>query len=59
MNNTQFAAWQDHMGVAKGEEWEPMATVKDPDSLRDFLSRVPFFAQGPPLSRGETGRARH
>jgi pyruvate dehydrogenase E1 component len=47
MNKTQFAEWQTHMGVAQGEEWEPMATVDDPRAMRDFLSRVPFFAKGP------------
>jgi pyruvate dehydrogenase E1 component len=46
MNNTQFAAWQQHMGVASGEEWEPLATVENPAALRDFLSQVPFFAKG-------------
>ena len=46
MNKTQFAEWQTHMGVPQGEEWEPLATVKDPKGLRDFLSQVPFFAQG-------------
>ena len=46
MNNTQFAQWQTHMGVAQGEEWEPLATVADPKALNDFLSRVPFFAHG-------------
>jgi pyruvate dehydrogenase E1 component len=47
MNKTQMAAWQKHMSVAEGQEWEPMATVDDPAALRDFLSEVPFFAQGP------------
>lgn len=46
MNPTQFAAWQKHMGVAPGQEWEPLAAVPDAEALRDFLSRVPFFAQG-------------
>lgn len=47
MNPTQFAAWQKHMGVASGQEWEPLATVKDKRAFADFLSRVPFFAKGP------------
>ena len=47
MNRTQFAAWQAHMGVAEGEEWDPFATVDEPEALRSFLSKVPFFAQGP------------
>ncbi len=46
MNNTQFAQWQKHMGVAAGDEWEPLATVKNPAALRDFLSKVSFFAKG-------------
>lgn len=46
MNPTQFAAWQRHMGVPPGQEWEPLAGVPDPAALRDFLNRVPFFAQG-------------
>ena len=46
MNRTQFASWQRHMGVAEGEEWEPMARLEDPDGLRSFLSKVPFFATG-------------
>lgn len=46
MNPTQFAAWQRHMGIAQGQEWEPFAGVPDPAALRDFLSRVPFFARG-------------
>ncbi|MEM9523995.1 MAG: transketolase, partial [Pseudomonadota bacterium] len=46
MNNGQFAAWQDHMGVARGEEWEPLATVKDTRAFKEFLARVPFFAKG-------------
>ncbi len=46
MNKTQMAAWQAHMGVPEGEEWEPFATVEDPENLRAFLRRVPFFAKG-------------
>ncbi|MFD0909585.1 1-deoxy-D-xylulose-5-phosphate synthase N-terminal domain-containing protein [Ruegeria arenilitoris] len=47
MNTRQFAEWQAHMGVPKGNEWEPFATVKDPAAFRRFLARVPFFAKGP------------
>lgn len=47
MNRTQFAAWQVHMGVAEGEEWDPFATVDEPEALRSFLSEVPFFVPGP------------
>jgi pyruvate dehydrogenase E1 component len=46
MNKTQFAAWQAHMGVPEGQEWEPLATVADPAALRAFLDGVPFFAKG-------------
>ncbi|SFM25238.1 1-deoxy-D-xylulose-5-phosphate synthase N-terminal domain-containing protein [Shimia aestuarii] len=46
MNKSQFAAWQAHMGVAEGEEWDPMATVEDVDGLRGFLSEVAFFSKG-------------
>ncbi|MBU2357489.1 MAG: transketolase [Alphaproteobacteria bacterium] len=51
MNKTQFAAWQAHMGVAGGAEWDPMATVGDPEALTAFLETVPFFADGPRLFR--------
>ncbi|MEN0000205.1 MAG: 1-deoxy-D-xylulose-5-phosphate synthase N-terminal domain-containing protein [Pseudomonadota bacterium] len=46
MNKAQFAEWQAHMGVPEGQEWDPMATVDDPQALRAFLSDVPFFARG-------------
>lgn len=46
MNKTQFAKWQSLMGVAKGDEWEPFATVPDVAELRSFLSHVPFFSRG-------------
>ncbi|MFK7941148.1 MAG: 1-deoxy-D-xylulose-5-phosphate synthase N-terminal domain-containing protein [Roseovarius sp.] len=47
MNKTQFAEWQAHMGIAAGQEWEPLAGVSDADALQCFLSQVPFFANGP------------
>ena len=47
MTMAQMAEWQKHMGVARGEEWEPMATVEDPGSFRRWLAEVPFFATGP------------
>ena len=47
MTSAQMAEWQTHMGVARGEEWEPLATVEDPAAFRRFLSEVPFFAAGP------------
>ncbi|NEX47923.1 1-deoxy-D-xylulose-5-phosphate synthase N-terminal domain-containing protein [Pseudotabrizicola algicola] len=46
MNPTQFAAWQKHMGVPQGAEWERFAAVKDVAALEAFLARVPFFAKG-------------
>lgn len=46
MTSKQFAEWQDHMGVAEGEEWEPFANVPDETALRGFLNKVPFFAKG-------------
>lgn len=47
MNKTQFAQWQQHMGVSEGQEWERLAGVKDIAALEDFLADVPFFANGP------------
>jgi len=47
MNKTQFAEWQKHMGVAEGEEWEPLGGVENVEDLRGFLSTVPFFSTGP------------
>ena len=46
MNKSQMAAWQQHMGVAQGEEWERFATVADPQALQAALDKVPFFARG-------------
>ncbi|MGE6781659.1 1-deoxy-D-xylulose-5-phosphate synthase N-terminal domain-containing protein [Ensifer adhaerens] len=46
MTTTQFAEWQAHMGVARGEEWEPFAGVADRQALQAFLAAVPFFAEG-------------
>ncbi len=54
MNVDQMAAWQAHMGVPKGAEWDPFATVADPDALKSFLNSVPFFAKSP---RRHTGRS--
>ena len=47
MTAKQMADWQEHMGIPPGQEWEPMANVPDPRALRAFLSKVPFFAEGP------------
>lgn len=46
MTKAQMADWQAHMGVPEGQEWEPLATVADPDAFKTFLAQVPFFAQG-------------
>ncbi|RAS14063.1 1-deoxy-D-xylulose-5-phosphate synthase N-terminal domain-containing protein [Ensifer adhaerens] len=46
MTTTQFAEWQAHMGVGRGEEWEPFAGVADRQALQAFLAAVPFFAEG-------------
>ncbi len=47
MNKTQFVSWQKLMGVAEGDEWNPMAGVADKAGLQEFLSQVAFFAAGP------------
>ena len=47
MTKTQMAAWQRHMGVPEGAEWQPFATVADVAGLQAFLGRVPFFRSGP------------
>jgi pyruvate dehydrogenase E1 component len=46
MTAKQFAAWQAHMGVAPGEEWEPFTGVPDEAALKAFLGEAPFFARG-------------
>jgi len=46
MNPTQMAAWQKHMGVAPGAEWERLATVPDPAAFQAYLDEVPFFTTG-------------
>ncbi len=46
MTKAQMAAWQQHMGVAAGQEWEKFATVEDVPALQAFLDQVPFFAGG-------------
>ena len=46
MNKTQFASWQKLMGVAEGDEWNPMAGVADKAGLQEFLFQVPFSQQG-------------
>ena len=47
MTKTQFDAWQDHMGVPKGQEWDRLATIADPTAFQHWLDSVPFFAEGP------------
>lgn len=47
MNKAQMAAWQSHMGVAQGREWERFETVEEPEALQAFLDQTPFFAKGP------------
>ena len=47
MTKAQMAAWQQHMGVPEGQEWEKFATVPDEPALQAFLNAAPFFAKGP------------
>ena len=47
MTRDQMADFQSRMGVAPGDEWEPLASVDDPAALHRFLDNVPFFAGGP------------
>jgi pyruvate dehydrogenase E1 component len=46
MTKAQMAAWQVHMQVPAGQEWDRLATVKDQDSLQRFLDKVAFFKGG-------------
>ncbi|MEM6594900.1 MAG: 1-deoxy-D-xylulose-5-phosphate synthase N-terminal domain-containing protein [Pseudomonadota bacterium] len=46
MTKAQMAEWQAHMGVAAGEEWEPLAGVTDKPAFGKFLNAAPFFAKG-------------
>jgi pyruvate dehydrogenase E1 component len=47
MNKTQMDEWQDHMGVAQGQEWDKFATIPDPAEFEAKLAKTPFFAKGP------------
>ncbi|MEL6766296.1 MAG: 1-deoxy-D-xylulose-5-phosphate synthase N-terminal domain-containing protein [Pseudomonadota bacterium] len=47
MTPKQMEGFQAAMGVAPGAEWEPLAAVENPQALSQFLSQVPFFAEGP------------
>ncbi|MGC9369020.1 MAG: 1-deoxy-D-xylulose-5-phosphate synthase N-terminal domain-containing protein [Paracoccaceae bacterium] len=46
MTVAQMEAFRARMGVPEGQEWEALAGLDDPAAVRDFLSRVPFFAEG-------------
>lgn len=46
MTKAQMSAWQTHMGVPEGEEWEKWATVADRQEIQFFLDNVPFFVAG-------------
>ncbi|TLP46079.1 transketolase [Cohaesibacter sp. CAU 1516] len=46
MNKSQMADWQSHMGVPKGDEWDPLATIDNVEAFKAFLDHVPFFAKG-------------
>ncbi|MCQ0094199.1 1-deoxy-D-xylulose-5-phosphate synthase N-terminal domain-containing protein [Roseovarius sp. M141] len=46
MNKTQMAQWQEHMGVAPGQEWDRFATIADPAVFETQLAKTPFFADG-------------
>lgn len=54
MNKSQFSQWQAAMGVAEGQEWNPLATVEDADELNFFLASVPFFARGARKFKADT-----
>ncbi|MBU2867629.1 transketolase [Pacificibacter marinus] len=47
MNKAQMDEWQVHMGVAAGEEWDPLATVPNKKAFQNYLQNVPFFSAGP------------
>jgi pyruvate dehydrogenase E1 component len=47
MTPAQMGEFQAAMGVPEGQEWVPLATIKDPDALQGWLDKVPFFAKGP------------
>ncbi|MEO1248348.1 MAG: transketolase [Pseudomonadota bacterium] len=46
MTVAQMETLRAQLGVDSGQEWEPLATIKTPDAMRRFLSKVPFFAGG-------------
>jgi pyruvate dehydrogenase E1 component len=47
MTRAQMAEFQTLMGIAEGEEWEPLAGLENTAEIKDFLGKVPFFAAGP------------
>ena len=46
MTKAQMASFQSTMGVAPGQEWEPLAGAEDASGLRTFLDQTPFFQAG-------------
>ncbi len=46
MTETQIESLRARMRVPVGSEWEKFAAVPDESALKQFLSRVPFFADG-------------
>jgi pyruvate dehydrogenase E1 component len=47
MTRSQTDAWQAHMNVPKGQEWDRFAATPDAHAFRAFLDTVPSFAAGP------------
>ncbi|MGF1651687.1 MAG: transketolase [Hyphomicrobiaceae bacterium] len=47
MTTAQMAEFQERMGIPRGLEWEPFASLADSEPLERFLRTVPFFAGGP------------
>jgi pyruvate dehydrogenase E1 component len=46
MTEAQIESLRARMGVPVGAEWEKFAAVPDEGALKEFLARVPFFAEG-------------
>ena len=46
MTPAQMETLRAALGVPAGQEWEPFASVADPEGLRSFLANVPFFQGG-------------
>ncbi|MEX0347172.1 MAG: transketolase [Rhizobiaceae bacterium] len=46
MTRDQMEEFRSSMGVAPGQEWEPMACVHDKAGVADFLNSVAFFQSG-------------